>query len=161
MTARIFILITLFLSACQTSSPRNIDIDYEKWDSQLPGTVVKQSSEKLEYGFYDVSKSIVNFSSHWEGVGHFGYIYYRNIEVCKCSNYDTVISPNGEFIIYHSQKNNRLEIFKTSSKEVSELSKLYIGYPKSAKWDLNGKTASISLSKPPNEATEEIQISLN
>ena len=55
-----FVFSIIFLSACQTSGPKDIDVPFDDWGTAKPGTVVSQSSEALKNGFYDVTKSSVN-----------------------------------------------------------------------------------------------------
>jgi len=151
---RFYIILAVLMTACQTNAPKNIDVDFDQWDSQKPGTVVAQSIN-------DVSKSVINHSDHWEGIGHFGYLYFHKTEVCKCSVYNTSISPDGTYVVYHSHQAARLVIYNTRSKETLELSEKYIGYPKSTEWNLEDKSAIISLSTPNDELLEELSISLN
>jgi len=159
---RFYIILAVLMTACQTNTPKNIDVDFDQWDSQKPGTVVAQSiREDLGNGFYDVSKSVINHSDHWEGVGHFGYLYFHRTEICKCSVDLTSISPNGVYVVYHSLTAKRLVIYNTRSKETLELSDKYIGYPKSAEWNIAGKSAIVFLSTPNDEPLEELSISLN
>ncbi len=158
---RIFILAALMLSACQTSGPKNIDVPIDSWDTAKPGTVVSQSSRKLENGFYHVSKSVINSSEHWEGIGHFGYVYYKKVEICQCVDGQTVRSPNGKYIVYYSNKKNLLELFNTYSKEITLLSDKYIGYPQTAEWDLKTKTAIIHFSGSTGREIKELKISLD
>lgn len=115
----------------------------------------------LGNGFYDVSKSVVNSAGHWEGVGHFRYLYYGKTEVCRCSAYNASISPDGNYVVYHSHKEKQLVIYNTRSKETLALSEDYIGYPKSAEWNIAGKSAIVFLSNPNDESLEELSISLN
>lgn len=158
---RLHFLSALLLAACQTGETKNIDRPYDSLTAVKPGTVLQQSSEKLGNGFYDVSKSIVNPSGHWEGVGHFRYIYHNKTEICQCSPYDTVRAPDGTYIVFYSNKRNRLEMFNTRAKEYIILSDEYIGYPQSAEWDLAAGTAIIRLSAPDGGDIQELQISLN
>ena len=159
---RFYIILAVLMTACQTSAPKNIDVDFDQWDSQKPGTVVAQSiRQDLGNGFYDVSKSVINHSDHWEGVGHFGYLYFHKTEICRCSAYNTSISPDGNYVVYFSHTKKKLVIYNTQSKETLELSDEYIGYPKSTEWNLEGKSAIISLSTPNDELLEKLSISLH
>lgn len=157
---KLFVSSIIFLSACQTSGPKNIDVSFDDWGAAKPGTVVSQSSVTLKDGFYDVTKSRVNPAGHWEGVGHFGFIYFGKTEICQCSSFDTVISPDGKYIIYHSNKNKRLELFNTRTKNISALSEKYIGYPRSARWDFTRSSVTINLQEPSGENTRELVASL-
>ena len=150
----------ILLSACQTSGPKNIDVPFDDWDAAKSGTVVSQSSEALKDGFYDVSKSTINPAGHWEGVGHFGYIYFGKTEICQCSSFDTVISPDGKYIVYHSNKNKRLELYNTHTETISALSEKYVGYPRSAKWNFKTLSVVIFLKEPSGKNGKELVASL-
>ena len=152
----------ILLPACQTSKSATIERTTESIANAAPRTVLAQSIRKdLGNGFYDVSKSVVNSSDHWEGIGHFGYVYYRNSEICQCSPYSTVISPEGKYFVYYSNRRDRLELFDTKTKETSVLQEGYKGYPKSADWILDEKTAVVILSNPVGKDTESLSITLD
>lgn len=83
---KFFVIAAITLSACQTNRPETIEWADNDLSKSKPGTVLTQSIRKgLGNSFYDVSKSIVNAPDHWEGIAHLGYIYYKNTEVCQCS----------------------------------------------------------------------------
>ncbi|MEP4052699.1 MAG: hypothetical protein ABJN22_10690 [Litorimonas sp.] len=155
-----FVSSIIFLSACQTSGPKDIDVPFDDWGTAKPGTVVSQSSEALKNGFYDVTKSSVNPAGHWEGVGHFGYIYFGKTEICRCSSFDTVTSPDGRYIVYHSNKNKRLELYNTRNKNISALSEGFVGYPRSARWDFKKLSVAIYLREPSGEMGKTLVASL-
>jgi len=158
---RVYILIAIILSACQTSGPRTIDRTGDDLSTAKPGTIVVQSiRQDLGNGFYNVSKSVINHPDHWEGIGHFGYLYFHKTEVCKCSVYNTSISPDGTYVVYFSHKTKKLVIYNTRSKDILVLSDKYIGYPKSTVWDLQNKSAVVLLSTPNDELLEKLSISL-
>jgi hypothetical protein len=158
---KLFIFATVFLSSCQTFGPNDINVSFEDWDNAEPGTVVHQSSTKLGNGFYDVTKSIVNSAGHWEGVGHFGYIYHNKNKICQCGKFDTVISPNGKYIVYYSNQNDALELYNTDSKEVTVLQDEYMGYPETAEWSLESNEVTIYLSDSNRPKNEALTISLD
>ena len=150
------------LSACQTSKPATIERTEKSIANAVPGTVLYQSiRQDLGNGFYDVTKSVVNASDHWEGIGHFGYIYYQNTEICQCSKGLSTISPNGEYFVYFSNKSKSLKIYNTKTKETSVLDEGYKGYPQSVDWNIDERTAVITLSSPNGKEVELLSITLN
>ena len=153
--------IILSLTACQTNVPETINRGKYAISEAAPGTVIHQSVRDLENGFYDVSKSVVNASDHWEGIGHFGYVYFGKIEICQCSEGQTAISPGGHYIVYYSNKKDKLEIYNTQSKQISILSEKYIGYPNRADWNLKAGTANVYLSQPKGADPIAFPITLN
>ena len=158
---QLYTFIAFTLIACQTNVPKTIDLGDKSIANAAPGTVIHQSARALKNGFFDVSKSVVNSSDHWEGIGHFGHIYYDKTEICQCSEFDTAISPNGKYIVYFSNKKGKLELYNTHSKRITILSEKYLGYPNSADWELKAGTANIYLSQPNGTDPIEIPITLN
>lgn len=158
---RCFIIAAISLSACQTTGPENFTRPYDSQTATKPGTVLHQSSQELENGFYTVSKSVVNPAGHWEGIGHFSFIYFGKTEICQCSEFDSAFSPDGSYIIYFSNKNDQLELYNTRSKKITVLSEEYIGYPKSADWNFKTATATLYLSQPDNSDPKTLQITLD
>ena len=158
---RLFIITAILLSACQTAGPKNINLSHKDLSSLAPGTVIRQSSRKLDHGFYDVSKSIVNSAGHWEGIGHFGYAYHGKTKICQCSDRQTVMSPNGRYIVYYSNQNRALELHDTDSNEVKVLQDEYMGYPDTAEWNLETNSAIIYLSDSNRPKNKALTISLD
>lgn len=155
-----YIILGVLFSACQTTAPKNINIDYDDWGSYEAGTILVQSSEKIRDGFYSVNQSIVNSSDHWEGVGHFSSIFYHKTKICQCSTFNTVISPKGNYIIYYSNARNQLELYDTRSKKTSVISGEYKGYPSSAEWIPEGNTANVILTDGKSNTTHKIRVEL-
>lgn len=129
--------------------------------SYKPETVLAQSVNDLGGGFFNVTKSIVNSADHWEGIGHFGYIYFGKIEICRCSAFETVFSPDGKYIVYHSEKNDRLELFSTQSKTISPISEKYIGRPSHAEWYKDNNSALLYLRDSSGENLISINLSFD
>jgi len=157
---KFYLAFAVLFSACQTTSPEDINIEYSEWSSQEAGTILRQSSEKIRDGFYSVEQSIVNPLEHWEGVGHFRSIFHQNTKICQCSTYNTAISPKGNYIIYFSNVRRQLELYNTRSKTTSVISKKYTGYPTSAEWDLDAKMAKIILTDTNSKPSDEINVEL-
>lgn len=42
-----------------------------------PGTILSETKRDLGQGYFDVKRSQVNPPGHWEGIGHFGFVFYR------------------------------------------------------------------------------------
>jgi len=157
---KLYLGFAVLFSACQTTSPEDINIEFSEWSSKESGTILRQSSEKIRDGFYSVKQSIVNSPEHWEGVGHFSSIFHHKIKICQCSTYDTVISPKGNYIIYFSNVRRQLELYNTRSKTTSVISKEYTGYPTSAEWDLDNKIANVILTDTNSKPSREIKVEL-
>lgn len=146
-----FLLSTL--AACTTVSSEQsnsttaekIAFDVKERDR---GRIVDESFEPIGHDFYDVSRSIENSPSHWEGIGHFGYIFYKQREICRCSPYNTSISPDGQYLLFANQsKGGALEVFDSDSLSTNALSNNYVGYPVSAEWSSDGASVLVTLDK--------------
>ena len=151
---------SFFLIACSSNPHKDIDRGDKSISGLKAGTIIHQRSKELGHGFFDVSRSQVNSSEHWEGIGHFSFIFFKNKKICQCSDYQVVISPNGKYIVYYSNQRDALELFNAHSKKVTILSKQYSGYPETGEWDFDNDVAVIKLNDPSGEFDSEIEISL-
>ena len=146
---RCFLLFAI--SACSTTDPIHSDksekIIFDVKEKDI-GRIIRESSNPLENDFYDVSRSIENPPSHWEGIGHFGFIFYRQKEICKCSPYNTSMSPDGRYLLYsNTSKDGILEVFDSHNLTSKALSEIYIGYPINAEWSADGTHVLVHLDK--------------
>ena len=110
------------------------------------GQILAESSTTLGYGYRKISRSEVNPPGHWEGVGHFGYIYHRNTRLCQCSAGEVSISPQGRFAVYVGEGGN-LTLFDATNSKSTSLSDGYIGTPDEAEWDISHAKAIIHVRK--------------
>lgn len=154
MIKRIFSCFLLStLAACATAelkqsnstTTEKIAFDVKERDR---GRIVDESFEPIGHDFYDVSRSIENPPSHWEGIGHFGFIFFKQREVCQCSTFDTSLSPDGRYLLFANQsKGGVLEVFDSNSLSTNALSDIYVGYPVSAQWSSDGTSVLVTLDK--------------
>lgn len=112
-----------------------------------PGQILSEKSTRLGHGYRMIARSVVNPVDHWEAVGHFVYIYYKDTYLCHCSDYEVVISPDGRYAIYADDETGRLKLFKSRERLFSELSAEYVGYPYKADWDIDNDKATVYLKK--------------
>ena len=161
MRYKLIVIVSLFLSGCLTTPHKDIDIEASEFQKLNSGDVVRQRSEKLGHGFYEVKRSTINASDHWEGIGHFSFIYFGKSKICQCSAIDTVISPNGKFIVYHSGSRKRLELYNSQSKEITAISEKYIGYPRNGDWMLKTNKVVVDLDNLTDTVRNQIEIPLN
>ena len=120
------------------------DTDPSTWK---PGQVLSEVSIDIVNGYREVEREEVNPEGHWEGVGHFVFVYYKEKRVCQCSAEEIAISPSGEFAIYTDVKDGNLMLFIAHSFATRSLSKEYLGYPYEADWNLDQKYAVVRLKK--------------
>ncbi|MES2070066.1 MAG: hypothetical protein V4488_06940 [Pseudomonadota bacterium] len=115
-------------------------------DLPTPGTVLSEKSHDLGNGYRIVNRSVVNPPGHWEGIGHFQFVYAKGEQLCQCSDSDVAISPDGGFAIY-VQSDGKLMLFRASNKIRKRLSNTFIGYPKKADWKIHAKRVLVTLDK--------------
>ena len=139
------------VSACTTTGLRSADsvkskkivFDVKEKDR---GRIVRESFEPIGHDFYDVSRSIENPPSHWEGIGHFGFLFFKEKEICQCSPYNTSISPDGRYLLFANQsEGGALEVFDSINSSSKSLSDIYLGYPVDAEWNAGGTSVLVTL----------------
>jgi hypothetical protein len=85
------------------------------------GQVLHESSRSLGHGFREVTRSVRNPPGHWEGIGHFGYIYYKETLLDQCSSSDFFISPKGQYAIYNNSSTGVVTLFETKTRTTKAL----------------------------------------
>ncbi len=110
-----------------------------------PGQVLDQSSDSLGHGYREVSRSVVNGPGHWEGIGHFSYVYFRRDQLCRCSSSDVVIESSGHYAAYVDSDTRTLMLFNSRTRERVALSEEFVGLPTSGAWDLDSGTVLLTL----------------
>ena len=60
--------------------------------------VVSETSRDLGFGFREVHREEKMPPTFWEGVGYFGFLYYKDHELCQCSSYS--IAPSGRYALF-------------------------------------------------------------
>jgi hypothetical protein len=112
-----------------------------------PGQVLSEKSTDLGKGYREVARSQVNPPEHWEGVGHFVFVYFKEQRLCQCSANDISLSPNGRFAVFVNEQNGRLTLFNAATSTTSSLTDQYVGTPHSADWDLKRGRAVVHVRK--------------
>jgi hypothetical protein len=118
MTRLLYITLLLFSCCCeaQESAP-------PKWK---PGQVLAEKKEDLGFGFSLIHRSIVNPPSHWEGVGHFSFVYFEKRQLCQCGRSEFSISPSGRYALLQDGPSGKLLLFTTHLDKISEVTKQYV-----------------------------------
>jgi hypothetical protein len=116
--------------------------------SQLPppGTILSESSRSMGHGYREVNRSVVNPPGGFEGIGHFGFVFYGDHKLCQCDYSDVAISPDGKVAIF-VEESGRLVLFRAATRSQKQLSKDYAGIPKAAAWDISGQRVTLTLEK--------------
>jgi hypothetical protein len=97
------------------------------------------------FRYFEIKRSEVNSPGHWEGVGHFGFVYFKEQKLCQCGSGEVKVSPNGKFAVYVDEQNGRLTLFRAETRSRELLSGRYIGHPSVADWKLANRRAVLSI----------------
>ncbi|MCP4487592.1 MAG: hypothetical protein GY820_09800 [Gammaproteobacteria bacterium] len=121
-----------------------IETDPSTWEA---GQVLSERKMNRGKGFHELHKEVVNPEGHWEGIGHFSYLYFKGELLCQCTIGELVFSPDRKFALYLGDENGELSLLNTSTSLVRELSKEYIGYPYDADWNIDQNLVTAHLRK--------------
>lgn len=137
----IFFVVLLLCSGCNLAV---VGSDPSTWK---PGQVLSEKSKDLGNGYREVARSQVNSPEHWEGVGHFVFIYFKEKRLCQCSANEISVSPNGRFAVFVDDEKGELTLFNSATSTTRTLTNHYMGTPYSAEWDLTGERAVVRVRK--------------
>jgi len=150
-------LVALIASGCAGGYDRPKSLEGRK-----AGDVVFEAKRGRKQGYVEIFRSIVNPSTHWEGVGHFSFVYFKKFEICQCSLKEVVISPRGRYLVFVA-RDGTLSVFDSKSSRVERLSEGYIGYPISIEWKFLLGPLIVSVAEPSNihaESRVEFNVTL-
>ena len=125
---RNFLIVTLlFAFGCLADST-----DSSTWKS---GQVLSESTQNLDGGFLLVRREVVNPPKHWERVGHFSFLYFRQRQLCQCSHGDFSIAPSNRYALVQDGPTGKLLLFNAQTERMTEATTKYVGSPQSFRWD--------------------------
>lgn len=127
MTRLLVIGALLFVAGCSGANT-----DPSKWRT---GQVLSESIQDLSAGFGLVHREIVNPAAHWEGVGHFSFVYFHDKRLCQCGHGDFSISPSKQYAVLHDGPTGKLLLFNTLTERITEVTKEYVGSPNAFTWN--------------------------
>jgi hypothetical protein len=99
---------------------------------EQPGQVLSEVSRDLGGAFRNVSRSIVMPPEHWEAVGHFSYLYYRDQRLCSG---DYSISPSKRYALFLGDHTDSLFLFDAEAERITKATKRDRGTPRTFTWD--------------------------
>lgn len=136
------LLATLVLSGCVVGSngPQSLE-------GRKAGDVVFEAKRGRKQGYVEIFRSIVNPPTHWEGVGHFSFVYFKKFEICQCSLNEVVISPKGRYLVFVAS-GGQLSVFDSQLSRINNLSEAYIGYPISVEWKFSSTPLVVFVAEP-------------
>lgn len=104
--------------------------------SGLPasGAILSEESRPIVRDFREVRRSQVNPPGHFEGIGHFVFVYYKDEKLCQCRPREVAISPDGDLAIFTEASSGKLMLFRATSRTRKELTSEFVGYPTDASW---------------------------
>ena len=85
--------------------------------STASAEVLSESSKDLGFGFRQVVRSETNPPGHWEGVGHFVYFYYKDLQLGRCTTYS--ISPAGTLALYEDGPTADIVLFDVGTETMT------------------------------------------
>ncbi len=68
-------------------------------------------------------REIVNSLEHWEGVGHFSFIYFYERQLCQCSHGDFSISPSKRYAVLQDGPTGKMLLYNVRTEGLSGLKK--------------------------------------
>lgn len=98
------------------------------------GAVLSEESRPLYRDFREVRTSRQNAPGHFESIGHFVSVYYKDEKLCDCRPREVAIAPDAGMAVYVDSSTEKLMLFVASSRSRKELAQQFIGYPTEAKW---------------------------
>jgi hypothetical protein len=105
--------------------------------------VLSERTQDLGYGFRLVARSQANPPGHWEGIGHFSFLYYRDSQLCQCGHIDFSIAPSGDYAIYAGSE--KVMLFNRATQARTVVSRPeFVGSIEKVEWSESSGTAKVS-----------------
>jgi hypothetical protein len=133
---RTLVLAVLLVTAASQAQP-----------NAKPGDVLSEKSTEIAHGYRQIARSQVNPPGHWEGVGHFVFVYFNDKRLCQCSADEIAIAPNGRYAVFVDETSGWLMLFDATTSKQQPLTDHYVGTPYASEWDLAGKRAVVQVRK--------------
>jgi hypothetical protein len=158
-----FFLCSLSASLLPAVDASGAGLSSQETVAKAPGTILSETQRDLGNGYLEVRRSQVNSPGHWEGIGHFGFVYFKEEKLCQCGPAEIKVSPNGELAVYVDEKSGALTLFRADSRSKQLLSERYIGHPVAADWQLADRRVVLTLENSINgqSTISKLTVSLN
>jgi hypothetical protein len=109
----------LLIGAC--ASPPVTRLHSEQLSDGGKPRVISEESKDLGFGFRQVTRSRENSPGAFEGVGHFSYLYYRDLELCQIGTYS--LAPSGRYVAFQDGPSGDVILFIAESRRRLTLQK--------------------------------------
>ncbi len=127
-----------------------------------PGQVLSEKSTDLGKGYREVARSQVNPPEHWEGVGHFTFVYYQDLKLCQCGKSEFFISPSGNHALFINERPGSVTLFTAQSKMTKTVTPGFVALISKVEWnEFNGEALVVFQRRAANESIPKpISVSL-
>ncbi len=105
--------------------------------------VLSEASRDLGFGFREVTRSVENPRGSFEGIGHFGFLYFREQELSQHGAYS--ISPSGRYLVYQDGPSGDIVLFAAASRKTRIVQKWPGALVTEFKWGNGEKEVTISI----------------
>lgn len=121
------------------------------------GQIISENEETLGGGFKLVNRAIANPPEHWEGVGHFSFLYFHDRNLCQCGPGDFSISPSKRYAIFKDGSTGNLFLFDAQIAYAEKITQEYIGIPQTYTWNESKGSIIVEFYKESHNKSQEIQ----
>ena len=78
--------------------------------------VISEKSKDHGFGFRDVRQQVKMPKGHWEGIGHFGFLYFKDHKISQTS--DFLISSDGKFVVFTDGPTGNVQAFFSVDRKI-------------------------------------------
>jgi hypothetical protein len=105
--------------------------------------VLSETSRELGFGFRAVTRSVENPPSSFEGIGHFGFLYFREQELSQANIYS--VSPSGRYVVYQDGPSGDIVLFSANSRKTRVVQKYPGALVADFKWSKGEKEVTVAI----------------
>lgn len=84
--------------------------------SVIAAEVISERSKDLGFGFRAVKQQEKIPKGHWEGIGHFSFLYFKDHKISQTSDY--LISSDGKFAIFTDGPTGNVQAFFSLDRKI-------------------------------------------
>ena len=110
--------------------------------------VLEELSRPMGNEFREVERSKKLPPGSFEGVGHFLFVYYKDLKLCQCSASEVFVSPSGRFAVFANSETGQVMLLATNTKVVKPVAPPAKAFIKAVSWDESSLTAIVGFRIP-------------